>query len=207
MAGGRYILPDQIRLDEEVLSNIHQFIIDSDRNVIMFGELFERFKAELLDKTSITNRFYLQGVLRYKYEKEFYFAKDLLIKDINSEQGIKLSIAIELFIKEQGRIVTKDELKEEFLGLADFVLQAATANNSDILLWDSGKYLHSEQIIADNAIKERLKKILDDCTSQGSVSVRKLYDDIYVQENEFLINNNIEGHIALYSVLNFWFLD
>ncbi|MDI6781222.1 MAG: hypothetical protein QME49_03835 [bacterium] len=204
---GRYILLDQIRLDEEVLNNIHQFIIDSDRNVIMFGELFERFKAELLDKTSIDNRFYLQGVLRYKYENEFYFTKDILIKDINSEQGIKLSIAIEAFIKEQGRIVTRDEINEEFLGLAESVLQLAIANSSNILLWDYGKYLHSEQLVVDNTIKERFKKLLDIYTNQGSVSIRKIYHDIYVRENEFLINNNINGHIALYSVLNFWFPD
>ncbi|MBU0702092.1 hypothetical protein KKE26_12520, partial [bacterium] len=111
---GKYILPDQIRLDEELLNNIHQFITDSDRNIIMFSELFERFKSELIDKTSINNRFYLQGVLRYKYENKFFFTKDTLIKDINSEQGITLSIAIEAFIKEQGRIVTKDEIREEF---------------------------------------------------------------------------------------------
>ncbi len=204
---GKYILPEQIRLDEEVLNNIYQFIIDSDRNVIMFVELFERFKAELLDQTSINNRFYLQGVLRYKYENEFYFAKDMLIKDINSEQGTKLSIAIESFIKEQGRIVTKNEIKEEFLGLSEVVLQLAIASNPNILLWDSGKYLHSEQLVVDNTIKERFKNLLDAYISQGSVSVRKIYHDIYVRENEFLMSNNIEGHIALYSVLNFWFPD
>ncbi|MBU2599660.1 hypothetical protein KJ849_03675 [bacterium] len=204
---GKYILSDQIRLDEELLNKIHQFIIDSDRNVIMFSELFERFKTELIDKTSINNRFYLQGVLRYKYENEFFFTKDTLIKDINSEQGITLSIAMEAFIKEQGRLVTKDEIREEFLGLAECVLQSAVASNPCILLWNGGKYLHSEQLVVDNAIKERLKKLLDAYISQGSVSVRKIYDDMYLQKNKFLINNNIEGHIALYSVLSFWFSD
>ncbi|MBU0568850.1 hypothetical protein KKC52_12515 [bacterium] len=202
---GKYILSDQIRLDEEVLNNIHQFIIDSDRNVIMFVELFERFKTELLDKTSINNRFYLQGVLRYKYENEFYFTKNMLIKDTSNERDIKL--LIEAFIKEQERIVTRDEIKEEFLGLSEVVLQSAITSNPNILLWDSGKYLHFEQLVVDNAVKERFKKILDNYTSQGSVSVRKIYHDIYVQENEFLMSNNIEGHKALYSVLNFWFPD
>ncbi|MBU1967547.1 hypothetical protein KKH50_04660 [Patescibacteria group bacterium] len=137
--------------------NIHQFIIDSDRNVIMFGELFERFKTELLDKTSINNRFYLQGVLKYKYSDKFFFTRDTLIKDINSEQGIKLSIAIEAFIKEQGRIVAKDEIKKEFLGLTEYVLQSAITNNPNILLWVHGKYLHSEQLVVVSIVAPVLR--------------------------------------------------
>jgi len=159
----------------------------------------------LLEKTSVDNRFYLQGVLKYKYSNEFFFTRDSLIKDINSVQDVKLSI--EEFIKKQKRIVTKEEVKEEFLGLTEAVLLAAIANNPNILLWDFGKYLHSEQLIFDDVTKRRFKKLLDGYTAQGSISVRKIYSDIYVLENEFLMANNIEEHIALFSVFNFLFPD
>jgi hypothetical protein len=202
---GKYILQGRIKFDGETLDKIYQFIVGSKRNVIMFGELFERFKDELLEKTSIDNRFYLQGVLKYKYANNFFFTKDTLIKDINSEQDIQLSIAE--FIKEQGRIVTKEEVREEFLGITEAVLLAAIANNPNVLLWDFGKYLHAEQLVVDDAIKGRFKKLLADYTAQGPISVRKIYNDIYTLENDFLIVNNIEGYIALYSVFNFLFLD
>ncbi|MDH7578820.1 MAG: sigma factor-like helix-turn-helix DNA-binding protein [Bacillota bacterium] len=202
---GKYILPSKIRFDDKTLDKIYHFIMENERNVIMFGELFERFKSELLEKTNINNRFYLQGVLKYKYANKFFFTKDTLIKDINSEQDVKLSI--EEFIKEQGRIVTKDEVREEFLGITEAVLLAAIASNPNILLWDFGKYLHAKQLVVDDAIKGRLKKLLDDYTAQGSVSVRKIYSDIYVLENDFLLSNNIEGHVALCSVFNFLFPD
>jgi len=202
---GKYVLPSRISLDDETLNKIYQFIVDNKRNVIMFVELFERFKTELLERTNIDNHFYLQGVLKYKYSNEFFFTKDTLIKDINSEQDVKLSI--EEFIKKQERIVTKDEIKEEFFGLTEAVLLAAIANNPNVLLWDYGKYLHSEQLVFDDAIKRRFKKILDGYVAQGSISVRKIYSDIYVLENEFLMANNIEGHNALYSIFNFFFPD
>jgi hypothetical protein len=202
---GKYILPSRIRFDDEILDEIYQFIVGSKRNVIMFGELFERFKAELLEKTSIDNHFYLQGVLKYKYANNFFFTKDTLIKDINSEQDIQLLIAE--FIKKQGRIVTKEEVREEFLGITEAVLFAAIVNNPNVLLWDFGKYLHAEQLVVDDAIKGRLKKLLVDYTAQGPISVRKIYNDIYTLENDFLIVNNIEGYIALYSVFNFLFPD
>jgi hypothetical protein len=202
---GKYILPSRIRFDDKILDEIYQFIVGSKRNVIMFGELFERFKAELLEKTSIDNHFYLQGVLKYKYANNFFFTKDTLIKDINSEQDIQLLIVE--FIKKQGRIVTKEEVREEFLGITEAVLFAAIVNNPNVLLWDFGKYLHAEQLVVDDAIKGRLKKLLADYTAQGPISVRKIYNDIYILENDFLIVNNIEGYIALYSVFNFLFPD
>ena len=144
----------------------------------MFGELFERFKEELLEKTNITNRFFLQGVLKYNYATKFYFTKDTLIKDINIEQDIELYI--EEFIREQGRIVTKDEVRDEFLGISDAVLQAAIANNSNILQWNFGSYLHKDQLVVDDTTKTRLKKILDAYTVKGSISVREIYNEIYL---------------------------
>ena len=197
---GKYILSSKIKCDDKTIDQIFQFIVGSPRNVIMFGELFERFKTELLEKTNITNRFFLQGVLKYKYATKFYFTKDTLIKDINSEQDVKLSI--EEFIREQGRIVTKDEVREEFLGISDAVLQAAIANNPNILLWNIGSYLHKDQLFINEATKIRLKKILDGYTVEGSVSVQEIYNEIYLPENDFLLSNNIDGHIALYSVFN-----
>jgi len=202
---GKYILPDRINIDEETLSRIYQFIIDSPKNVIMFRELFERFKTELLEKTNINNYFFLQGVLKYKYKNEFFFTRGVLIKDINNEQNVKL--LIEEFIKEQGRIVTKSEIEEEFFGISNVVLQMAIASNPNILLWDFGSYLHAEQLLIDEATKHRLRRFLDDCMTKGPVSAKEVYNRIYPLENEFLLSNKIYNHIALYSLFRYLFPD
>lgn len=202
---GKYILPESINIDEEVLSQIYRFIVDSPKNVIMFRELFERFKNDLQEKTNISNHFFLQGVLKYKFRNEFFFTKDVLIKDINCEQNIKL--LIEEFIKEQGRIVTKNEVKEEFFGISDAVLQMAVANNSNILLWGFGKYFHANQLQINEATKQRLKRFLDDYIADGPVSAKEVYNKIYPLENEFLLSNKIYNHIALYSLFRYLFPD
>ncbi|MDR3600594.1 MAG: hypothetical protein P4L49_08985 [Desulfosporosinus sp.] len=78
---GKRILPSGIKIPRELLSKIHDAIIQLDRNVIMFMELFERFKNELLENSNITNKYFLQGVLRQNYSNEFDFTRYTLKKD------------------------------------------------------------------------------------------------------------------------------
>ncbi len=200
---GKYILPSRIRYDQKTFDQIYDFIIGSERNVIMFAELFERFKTELLEKTSVNNRFYLQGVIKYKYPNDFLYTKDTLIKDTNSEEDIKT--LIEDFIKEKKQIVTKEEIKAQFPGLTEAVLFSAISNNPNILMWDYRKYLHSEHLVLDSLTRGRFKKLLDQYTAQGSASVQKIYSDIYTYETEFLSTNNVYDPTALFSVFNYLF--
>lgn len=76
----KYILPGGINISEGLLQKINAAIIESDRDVIMIKELFERFKDELLEHSNITNRYFLQGALKQNYSAEFYFTRDALYK-------------------------------------------------------------------------------------------------------------------------------
>ncbi|MDR3584545.1 MAG: hypothetical protein P4L59_04390 [Desulfosporosinus sp.] len=77
---GKRILPNGIKIPIELLRKIHDAIIEFDRNEIMFRELFERFKNELLENSNITNKYFLQGVLRQNYSYEFNFTRYALKK-------------------------------------------------------------------------------------------------------------------------------
>jgi len=72
---GKRILPSGIKISIELLSKIHDAIIQFDKNEIMFIELFERFKDELLENSNITNKYFLQGVLKHNYSHEFNFTR------------------------------------------------------------------------------------------------------------------------------------
>jgi len=72
---GKRILPSGIKISIELLRKIHDAIIEFDRDEIMFIELFERFKDELLENSNITNKYFLQGVLRQNYSNEFNFTR------------------------------------------------------------------------------------------------------------------------------------
>lgn len=77
---GKYILPGSINISKKLLRKMHAAIIESDRDVIMITELFERFKAELLEHSNITNRYFLQGVLKRNFSVEVHFTRDALYK-------------------------------------------------------------------------------------------------------------------------------
>jgi len=72
---GKRILPSGVKISEELLKEIHDAIIEFGRNEIMFIEIFEKFKKELLENSNIGNKYFLQGVLKQNYSHEFYFAR------------------------------------------------------------------------------------------------------------------------------------
>ena len=57
---GKYIIPSKINIPMGLLERIRDYINKSDRSIIMFAELFERFKNELIEKSNVTNRYFLQ---------------------------------------------------------------------------------------------------------------------------------------------------
>lgn len=202
---GKYILPKFINFDENLLNKIYRFIKFSERNTIMFTELYERFRDELLARTQIDSRYFLQGVLRYKYENDFTFTKDAIVKDTNEKKDTKALICD--YIKGKSVLVTKNEIMEAFPGVSDAVLSMIITNTPEILIWGFGKYIHIDQLMFENNEIERFRKLLDSCIAQGSVSSRQIFNEIYLQESDFLIRNNVEGHNALYSLLYYWFRD
>ena len=200
---GRYILPDSIQIDDSLLIEIHEYIKNSERNALLFHELFERFKEKLLNHTNIDNRFFLQGVLKYKYSDEFVFNRDTVSKKIQKSRSI--GGEIENFIQSKEFIATKGEIKNEFLGITEIVINIHTTGNRNILLWGVGKYIHISKLILDNNTIGRLSDTLAIYTNQGPVSSHKLFGDLYNTENKFFLDNHIENHIALFSILEYLF--
>lgn len=80
---GKRILPSGIKISTELLRKIHDAIIEFDRNEIMVRTLFERFKDELIENSNITNKYFLQGVLKQNYSDEFYFTRYTVKKELS----------------------------------------------------------------------------------------------------------------------------
>ena len=200
---GRYILPNCIKIDDSLLIEIHDYIKNSERNVFLFHELFERFKEKLLDHSNINNRFFLQGVLKYKYSDEFVFNRDTVSKKIQKSQSIGDEIVN--FIQLKKFIATKNEIKREFLGITDIIISLHTTGNKNILLWGVEKYIHNSKLILDGNTIGRLSDKLAIYTDQGPVSSHKLFGDLYNAENKLFLDNHIENHIALFSLLEYLF--
>jgi hypothetical protein len=189
---GRYILPNCIKIDDSLLLEIHDYIKKCERNTLLFHELFERFKEKLLNHSNIDNRFFLQGVLKYKYRKKIQKSQNIGDEIVN-------------FIQSKKFIATKNEIKREFLGITEIIINLHTTGNKNILLWGLGEYIHNSKLILDDNTVDRLSDILAIYTNQWPVSAHKLFDDLYNTENKFFLDNHIENHIALFSMLEYLF--
>ena len=200
---GRYILPNSIQIDDSLLIEMHDYIKNSERNTLLFHELFERFKDKLLNRSNIDNRFFLQGVLKYKYSDEFVFNRDSVSKKIQKSQSDGDEIVN--FIQSKKFIATKNEIKREFLGITEIMINLHTTGNKNILLWGLGEYIHISKLILDGNTIGRLSDTLAIYTNQGPVSSHKLFGDFYNTENNFFLDNHIENHIALFSIFEYLF--
>ncbi len=202
---GKYILPDKIKIPMELLERIRNYIKQCARSIIMFTELFEHFKGELIEKTNITNRYFLQGVLRYHYPTEYFYTPYTLNKDNNS--GASIKIAIEEFIRQAEWTAEKEELKEEFAGISNAVLTNACTSNSNIVMWESGRYVHAEKLKIYEADYTNTLPIIQKNMHEGFVASKKLFKVFSMFCTEFLRRNRIENHNMLFGVLFYMFKD
>jgi hypothetical protein len=202
---GKYILPTAIQIQPDLLEEIHSYILNNERSTIMFTEIFERYKSQLLEKSNIHNRYFLHGMLKHYWRKEFEFSRDIICHGSAEDRSIRKHIEDFIFAK-QGSITIK-EIKDEFLGITDIVLSMALADNSDILQWGVGEYIHASLINIEEKEATKLKQALDAELKEGSVSTRALYEHLFAIDAGLLNENEIYNHIALLSVYQYLFPD
>ncbi len=77
---GKYICADDVYVEGKLLDDIKKYIISCDKQELLYSEIYERFEKELLSRSSISNKYYLHGVLKLYYKNDFCFTRDILKK-------------------------------------------------------------------------------------------------------------------------------
>lgn len=77
---GKYICNDDVFIDEEILYDIKRYILSQNKNEFLYSEIYDEFEDRLLENSSVTNKYYLHGVLKMYYKNEFCFTRDILKK-------------------------------------------------------------------------------------------------------------------------------
>lgn len=77
---GKYICTDDIYIDKKLLDDIKRYIITNSKSEFLYSEIYDRFKKQLAEKSSVTNKYYLHGVLKMYFKDEFTFTRDILRK-------------------------------------------------------------------------------------------------------------------------------
>jgi len=199
---GSYIHKSRIIIDQDTLDKIIQYIETSRRKAFAYSEIFEKYLDELKLKTSITNRFYLQGVLRLFLQSKYYFYKDYFAKI----SDYSLDQEIENYIEQEGE-VNFYQLLEIFKGVSNAALFQTLIRLPKVIGIDGGNYIHvsSLNILEDDYnIKYIISKNINE---RSPISSKKLLDILYISHSDFLARNNIDNHSKLFGVLSYMFKD
>lgn len=196
---GTYIHKSYVNIHEDLINRIDAFIENSDRVSLSFLELFNRFKEELLLNSNVNNRYYLQGILKWKLKNKYFFSRDYISKIKN----IDMTNEIDEFVYQKG-FVSKREILEEFGGISEAMLAQNISRSSKIINLEMGYYLHESQLNLKESDWE-ISNLIKINIVQAPISSRKLLEIAFVDYSDFLDRNSIDNHSKLYGVLKYMF--
>jgi len=199
---GTYKHKKGIEKFEEIANKVSDYFSESQKTAISFLEIFDKYKDEIILKWGIENRYQLQGILKYYLKDKYYFSRDYISKTDADD----ISTEIVNYIA-KNNIVSKDKLRKCFKGISEAMLFQILSRSSDILIWGFGEYIHSNKLQFDQEDVERLSNELKMRMGTGYVNSKKLYSDLYINQECFFQKNRIDNHMAFFSVLEYIFSD
>lgn len=200
-----YISIKNVDISIELLEVIRKFIEDSSINSVPIEYVFTKYKNELDKNSNIDNKYFLYGVLRHYYSKEFNFRRAAFIEK-EKIRNIRTHKILEKYLLEKNKIVSREEIKNE-LKWTDISISSAILLNRKILTWNYGKVIHVSLIKIDDNTVNYLWKILDETmiNNNGYTNAGFLYKKVKFQSNNFIRENKIKNSFSFFSVLEYIF--
>lgn len=195
---GKYRVKENEKIPHKLIKKVHDYILNSERNLFFMNEIFLEFEDELRD-AGIDNRFFLQGVLREEYENELFFRRDYVSKD---SENLSMYRDLQLFVKKSEYPVTKEQIREVYPGITEIMISISLADDDIINYF--GSYIHSSNLNLFDYDKQYIDKvvklILDDGMPHHS-------DEIYAtiqNDNPDMLNRlGIFYQYSLFSLLQY----
>ena len=197
---GKYIHPDYLQVDQSVIDALNDYIDQSPRTILPYGEIFEAMK-DLLSGTLITNRFLLQGALK-KYGCRFPTGRDFVRKN----DSISFVDELEAFMEERG-VVHKSEIFAEFTSLSEAGLGQVVARSNDVFSIDDGNYIHASQFDIQPEDYEPLREYLAEACKEVPVNIRAVQESVAALVPSFMYRNDFENRNKLFAALQYMFRD
>ena len=195
---GKYIHPDYMQIDPSVIDTINNYIEQSARLLLPYGEIYEALR-DTLENTQITNRYLLQGALK-KYGCKFSTGRDFVRK----KQSVTFVDELETFIEERG-VVHKSEILAEFLSLGEAGLSQVAARSTNVFSIDNGYYIHASVFDIQPEDYTQLREYLKEACEDIPVNIRSVRDNVAIKFPEFMYRNDFEDRNKLFAALNYMF--
>ena len=197
---GKYLHPDYFNVDATIITAINTFIEKNDKTVVTYSEVFDALQSTL-NGSQITNRFALQGALKY-YGCKYTLKKDFITK----EKDKNLTDEFETFAKVHGEF-SKKEFFAAFPSMTDANLAMLTSRCHNVFSIDNGYYMHSSMLNIIDSDYDKIHKYLNAACRDCPVSSRYLYDEFSYRFGDFVSRNEITNHTKLFGILYYMFGD
>lgn len=198
---GMYVANDRIFMSESLANEIYDYIINSGRTIFLTNNLFCIFEDKL-QAEGIENKYFMQGALKQRFDNKLFFRRDYIstTEDVTNIYG-----EIYKFIKDANRLVTIDELQEEFKGTHWNVLMMMAVSQEGILNYRT-KYISVDALTITDEDKEYLHTVAQSLISDGGIHhINDLLAYIRITNRKLLEKLFIEDQFALYSVIEYLF--
>lgn len=201
---GMYISPENITIDESLLSEIKNYIDSKDTNKLFYNEIYSCFEGALSILCGVDNHNYLHGILSLRYPYSYEYKRDYLLKNgaIDAKED-SISDRIYNYICSIGRPISKTELEHAFRGFSNVMLTMPFVNDSRLLQWDYNYYACMGILDITKQDIEELKKIIYELldNNQGYISDMLLYDRVLEHRPEFIQKNQINSEMNLHYIV------
>ncbi|HIT17413.1 MAG TPA: hypothetical protein IAD04_03400, partial [Candidatus Caccosoma faecigallinarum] len=153
----------------------------------------------VLSSSQITNRFILQGALK------FYGCKYKLTRDyITKEKGKSLTDEFEDFAKGCGEF-HKSDFFVAFPSMTDANLGMLIGRCPNVFSIDNGYYMHSSVLRLIDKDYDEIRKYLDNVCSDCPANSRYLFEEFSYKFIDFMTRNEITNHTKLFGILYYMF--
>ncbi|MDD4201035.1 MAG: DNA-directed RNA polymerase subunit alpha C-terminal domain-containing protein, partial [Eubacteriales bacterium] len=141
---GRYCPIEKVIYSVSLFEELHSFITNSPQTSFYYSELFSHFQGRFLAETNIDNPNFLHGMLKCLYPNEFTYERDLMSKVGEPRQDIDDRLS--QLLLENGRAMTKAEIKHAIPGINDFVILFSVMRLPEVIQWDYNEFNHIDNI-------------------------------------------------------------
>lgn len=197
---GKYVHPDFLNVEQSLIDAINNYVEQSARNALSFGEVYEALK-HLFVGTQISNRYALQGALK-KYGCKYQTTRDLIRK----KDSVSIASELENFIMERGRVHVSD-IFGEFLSLTELGLAQIVARCPGVLYEENGYYFHDTTLDILPEDYKNIRPFITKICETVPIHAKVLFDECGVRFTDFMLRNEVDSANKLFSILAYMFGD
>lgn len=197
---GKYNLPENIGMIDDILLNEIKMWIDSSSGVLLYSQVFNAFKDQLKD-LGVVNSYMLHSQLRLKFENKYIFRRDYM-SFLGSD--LRLFDEINSTLETYDKFIDIDEVNKLFPSSSNVVVLNFLNNNENYISAYNKKWISTKNLVyTDNDIKVIEEIITNNLDDEGLITVDFAYGLIRIKLLDLFKNNSIDNKHYLFNFLKF----